>query len=87
MGSLIFCIISCEVLGLITNLVESTRYEVFNVATLKTFVKKFEEELYNLVRNIGFKRIKTGKNKNKDTNVINKNLLLFIPADKTNSNF
>lgn len=50
-------------------------------------MKKFKEELYNLVRNIGFKRIKTGKNKNKDTNVINKNLLLFIPADKTNSNF
>ena len=47
----------------------------------------FENDLYDLVRNIEFKRINTAfENRlNKDINLINNDLLLFIPAEKTNN--
>ena len=47
----------------------------------------FEEDLYNLVRNIEFKRANTifQNQLNKDINMNNQNPLLFIPADKSNS--
>ena len=47
----------------------------------------FEEDLYELVRNIEFKRVNTvfQNQLNKDINMINKDPLLFIPADKSNN--
>ena len=47
----------------------------------------FENDLYDLVRNIEFTRINTAfENRlNKDINLINNDLLLFIPAEKTNN--
>ena len=47
----------------------------------------FEEELYDVVRNIEFKRANTvfQNQLNKDINMINKDPLLFIPADKSNN--
>ena len=47
----------------------------------------FEEDLYDLVRNIEFKKANTvfQNQLNKDINMINKDPLLFIPADKSNN--
>ena len=47
----------------------------------------FEEDLYDLVRNIEFKRINAvlQNQLNKDISMINKNPLLFIPGDKFKS--
>ena len=47
----------------------------------------FEEDLYDMVRNIEFKKINTvfQNQLNKDINMINKDSLLFIPADKSNN--
>ena len=47
----------------------------------------FVEELYDLVRNVEFKRANTvfQNELNKDINMINKDPLLFIPADKSNN--
>ena len=47
----------------------------------------FEEDLYNLVHNIEFKRANTifQNQLNKDINMINKYPLLLIPADKSSN--
>ena len=47
----------------------------------------FEEDLYDLLRNIGFKRANTvfQNQLNKGINMIIKDPLLFIPADKCNN--
>ena len=47
----------------------------------------FENDLYDLVFNIEFKRINNAfqNQLNKDINLINNDPLLFIPADKTNN--
>ena len=46
----------------------------------------FEDDICNLVRNIEFKRANTvfQNQLNKDIKMINKGLLLFFPADKSN---
>ena len=47
----------------------------------------FEEDLHDLVRTIEFKRANTvfQDQLNKDINMINKDQLLFFPADKSNN--
>ena len=51
------------------------------------YLNAFENDLYDLLRNIEFKRINTAfqNQLNKDINLINNDPLLFIPADKTNN--
>ena len=53
----------------------------------KEHLKTFEEDLYDLVRNIEFNRANTvfQNQLNKHINMINKNPLLFIPANKSNN--
>ena len=47
----------------------------------------FESDLYDMVRNIEFKRVSSEfqSNLSKDIKLINEDPLLFIPADKTNN--
>ena len=58
-----------------------------SVLTPPKHFNAFEEDLYNLVRNIEFKRAnKVFQNQlNQDINMINKDPLLFIPLDKSNN--
>ena len=53
------------------------------------YLNAFEEYLYNLVHNIEFERANTvfQNQLNKDINMINKDSLLFIPADKSNNHY
>ena len=71
---------------------ETTTATNFGFKSVKTPPKNehlnaFENDLYDLVRNIEFKRINTAfqNQLNKDINLINNDPLLFIPADKTNN--
>ena len=56
-------------------------------APKKEYLKAFEEDLYDLVSNIEFKRANTvfQNQLNKHINMINKDPLLFITADKSNN--
>ena len=71
---------------------ETTTTTIFGFKSVKTPPKNehlsaFENDLYDLVRNIEFKTINTAfqNQLNKDINLINNDSLLFIPADKTNN--
>ena len=62
-------------------------FKSFLTSPKKEHLKAFEEDLYDLVRNIEFKRANTvfQNQLNKHINMINKDPLLFITADKSNN--